>query len=140
MSLFQGMTITGPNASFGHYSSAQNGYIVTVILPTVSGNLFTAQMMYDPGCTYTTISHADCRKMGLDLRRQTYGLLSQTGSGIEKNALIKIPTLAIGVVQFNDVELSIPQRDRIAMSLLGQNILRRFRSTEQCGDTVIFRR
>ena len=108
-------------------------------LPSITKGAVSTTMQYDPGASDVALSHADCRSMGLDLRRQCFAPHVDALVTGEWAAQLALPLMGVGRIRVHDVQTLIWRRD-CGVSLLGQSALEKFSAIVQQGGVITFRR
>jgi aspartyl protease family protein len=119
-------TIEVPRAEDGHY------YLTL----TINGT--PVQFMADTGATNMVLSHADARRLGIDLDSLVYLGRAQTANGTVATARVELPMVELGPYRDNDFDAWVNQGE-MEMSLLGMEYLSLYR-VEIAGDRMILRR
>jgi aspartyl protease family protein len=119
-------TIEVPRAEDGHY------YLTLTI------NGAPVQFMADTGATNMVLSHADARRLGIDLDSLVYLGRAQTANGTVATARVELPMVELGPYRDNDFDAWVNQGE-MEMSLLGMEYLSLYR-VEIAGDRMILRR
>ncbi len=93
--------------------------------------------LFDTGASITTLTHEDAGRIGINTDKLVYGIkvLTANGSGYMAPAWIK--RFIIGKFEARNVRVLVAAEGALLTSLLGTNIIRRFSSFEQRGDTLI---
>jgi clan AA aspartic protease (TIGR02281 family) len=79
----------------------------------------------DTGATNMVLSHADARKIGINISRLRYDSEANTAGGIRKTAMLIIPDMTIGAFSVKNVAGSLLKDDVLTETLVGQSFLRR---------------
>lgn len=107
------------------------------------GRDVAADMLVDTGATTTTLTHAQARALGVDLRRLNYYQPVTTASGEECAADFSIPELRVFdtsgefALTLYDVEAHVFQRDVFSGGVLGMNALRQVSATFENDELVL---
>ncbi len=104
-----------------HAESRINGRAVTLLV--------------DTGATFVTLTQADAKAAGLDVRRLDYDQRMRTASGTTRAAKVKLERLQIGGVRLRDVEAMVIERG-LDTSLLGQSFLNRLEQFQVRGQLL----
>jgi aspartyl protease family protein len=120
----------------------------TVALRAGSGRHFRAiaemngervQVLVDTGASDVALTKEDARRIGIDPSRLAYTVPYRTANGTSFGAPVRIGSVKIGDIVFDDVAGHVADGD-LGQSLLGMSFLRRLSSFEVRGDEMILRR
>jgi aspartyl protease family protein len=103
----------------------------------INGNPLT--MLVDTGASTVVLKANDAQRLGIDTERLRYSVPVQTANGTTHAASIRLKTMAVGGIVFNDVEALVSKPGQLKDSLLGMSFLNRLRSYEFSGDFLTFR-
>jgi len=95
------------------------------------------RMLVDTGASGLALSPADARTAGIDLARLRYDVPVQTADGATRAARVVLGTVQVGGLTFRNYRALVLRQGTV--SLLGVDILRRFRSFEIKGDRLTLR-
>lgn len=95
------------------------------------------RMLVDTGASGLALSPGDARTAGVDLAALTYNVPVQTADGRTLAARVSIGTVQVGGLTFRNLTALVLRQGTV--SLLGINILRRFRSFEINDDRLTLR-
>lgn len=95
------------------------------------------RMLVDTGASGLALSPADARTAGFDPKSLTYNVPVQTADGRALAARVTVPSVQAGGLTVRNFPALVLRRGGI--SLLGVNLLRRFRSFEINGDRLTLR-
>lgn len=115
-----------PRAEDGHY------YLTL----TINGT--PVRFVADTGATNMVLSHADARRLGIDLDSLVYLGRAQTANGTVATARVELPMVELGPYRDADFDAWVNQGE-MEMSLLGMEYLSLYR-VEIAGDRMILRR
>ena len=96
------------------------------------------RFLVDTGASDIVLSPADAGRIGIDLATLHFMRGYETANGIGSGAPYTIDRLTVGPIQLADVSISINRTD-MRTSLLGMSFLKRMRSFEFRGRTLIIR-
>lgn len=99
----------------------------------VNGRSIT--MLVDTGATFVTLTQADARAAGIDVRRLDYDARMRTASGTARAARVKLERVQIGGVRLRDVDAVVIERG-LSTSLLGQSFLNRLEQFQVRGQML----
>jgi len=94
--------------------------------------------LVDTGASDIVLSPADAERLGFRLDQLTFNRQYSTANGIGRGASVRLGSLAVGPIVFNDVPASVNEAP-MGDSLLGMSFLRRLGSYEVRGDRLILR-
>lgn len=95
------------------------------------------RMLVDTGASGLALSPADARTAGVDLSQLVYNVPVQTADGAAMAARTTLASVQVGGLTFRNMGALVLRRG--GTSLLGINILRRFKSFEINGDRLTLR-
>lgn len=87
------------------------------------------KFLIDTGASEIVLSPADALRVGVDIKALDYDRTYQTANGVGLGANVTVHSLAIGSIEFSDVEASVNKAE-MSESLLGMTFLRRMASVE----------
>lgn len=108
-------------------------------LVTAEVNGQPVDFLVDTGASDIVLSPADAQRLGYPLENLSFTRQYATANGFGRGAPIRLDSLAVGPIVFNDVPASVNEAP-MAESLLGMTFLRRLQSYEVRGDRLILRR
>jgi aspartyl protease family protein len=94
--------------------------------------------MVDTGASDIVLDPSDAKRLGIDLDRLTFDRPFGSANGIGYGANTVVASLAVGPIQFSDVEVSI-NKSAMGTSLLGMAFLKRLKSYSVSGGKLILR-
>jgi aspartyl protease family protein len=94
--------------------------------------------MIDTGATDIVLDPSDAKRLGMDLDRLTFDRAFGSANGIGYGAKTMVASLAVGPIQFSNVEVSV-NKTQIGTSLLGMAFLKRLKSYSVSGGKLILR-
>ncbi len=95
--------------------------------------------LVDTGASDIVLSPADARRLGYDPAQLSFTRMYHTANGVGRGAAIRLDSLAVGPIVFNDLPASVNEAP-MGESLLGMTFLRRLDSYEVRRDRLILRR
>lgn len=96
-------------------------------------------MLVDTGASTVVLKPADAQKIGIDIDKLRYTVPVQTANGTTYAASVKLKRVAVGSIQFSEVEALVAKPGALRDSLLGMSFLNRLRSYEFSGDFLTLR-
>jgi aspartyl protease family protein len=93
------------------------------------------EMLVDTGATMVSLTQADARAIGIDVRRLEFDERVRTASGTARAALVKLDRVQIGGVRVREVEALVIEKG-LSTSLLGMSFLGRLESFQVRGQTL----
>lgn len=96
-------------------------------------------MLVDTGASTVVLRPADAKLAGVDLSRLSYSVPVSTANGTAYAARVKLATITVGIISFNNIEALVVQPGALKESLLGMTFLSRLRSYEFSGDFLTLR-
>jgi len=96
------------------------------------------RFLIDTGATDIVLAPADAQRLGIDLDRLTFDRPFGSANGIGYGAKAVVANLAVGPIQFSNVEVSI-NKNGMGASLLGMAFLKRLKSYSVSGGKLILR-
>ncbi len=102
-------------------------------------NGFAMTMLVDTGASTVVLRPADAQKLGIDVDRLRYSVPVQTANGTTYAAAIKLKRVAVGSIQFNEIDALVAKPGALRDSLLGMSFLNRLKSYEFSGDLLTLR-
>jgi aspartyl protease family protein len=103
---------------------------------TVNGTRI--RFLIDTGATDIVLDPADARRLGIDMDNLTFDRPFGSANGIGYGAKTVVESLAVGPIQFSNVEVSINKAD-MGASLLGMAFLKRLKSYSVSGGKLILK-
>ena len=91
-------------------------------------------MLVDTGASTVVLRPADAQKLGIDIERLRYSVPVQTANGTTYAAQIKLKRVAVGAIQFTEIDALVSKPGALRDSLLGMSFLNRLKSYEFSGD------
>ncbi|SFT76757.1 retropepsin-like aspartic protease family protein [Sedimentitalea nanhaiensis] len=116
-----------PRANDGHY------YLTLLI------NDSPVEFLIDTGASDMVLTHADAKRVGVDLDGLAYVGRANTANGTVRTAPIKLERVGLGPVQDRNVRAWVNQGE-MDQSLLGMAYLRRWERIEITGDALVLTR
>jgi aspartyl protease family protein len=102
-------------------------------------NGFSMTMLVDTGASTVVLRPADAQKIGIDVDRLKFSVPVQTANGTTYAAPIKLKRVAVGSIEFTEVDALVAKPGALRDSLLGMSFLNRLRSYEFSGDFLTLR-
>lgn len=96
-------------------------------------------MLVDTGASSVTLTAADARRVGIDIKALAYTVAVSTANGQAYAAPVRLKRIAIGSIVKRDVDALVAKPGVLGQSLLGMSFLRRLRSYEFQGDFLTLR-
>ena len=94
--------------------------------------------LIDTGATDIVLDPLDAKKLGIDMDSLTFDRPFRSANGIGYGANTMVESLAVGPIQFFNVEVSV-NKSRMGASLLGMAFLKRLKSYSVSGGKLILR-
>ncbi len=98
-------------------------------------NATPTRFLVDTGADVVALTEGDARRAGIAVDPAAFQPILQTASGQGWGAPIKLERLEIGPTELRDID-AVVVRD-LAVSLLGQSVLRRLGRVEMQGDQIV---
>jgi aspartyl protease family protein len=95
--------------------------------------------LVDTGASDIVLSPADAQRLGYDPAQLSFTRMYQTANGVGYGAPVRLDSLAVGPIVFNDLPASVNEAS-MGESLLGMTFLRQLDSYEVRRDRLILRR
>lgn len=141
----KGLTKTLPLVSELMTDGDSLGSAVTLMADS-RGQFFTSgtvngrpiRFIVDTGATFTTISRADARRLGIDYRGGT-PLRTSTANGLVNGWQVALASVSVGDATLHNVDAIVVDNDSLPLGLLGMSFLGRFDMHRQ-GSTLVLRR
>lgn len=95
--------------------------------------------LVDTGASDIVLSPADARRLGYDPAQLSFTRHYSTANGLGRGAPVRLDSLAVGAIVFNDLPASVNEAP-MGESLLGMTFLRQLDSYEVQRDRLILRR
>jgi aspartyl protease family protein len=108
-------------------------------LARVELNGFTLNMLVDTGASTVVLRPADAQKLGIDTERLRYNVPVQTANGTTYAAQVKLKRVAVGAIEFTEIDALVSKPGALRDSLLGMSFLNRLKSYEFSGDFLTLR-
>jgi aspartyl protease family protein len=105
---------------------------------TGTANGIRLEFLIDTGATGISLSPDDAERLGVDLSTLRYTQIFQTANGMGRGAPWQLDRLAIGLIEFQNVAVSINEAE-MSTSLLGMSFLNRLGSFEIKGRKLTLR-
>ena len=102
-------------------------------------NGFTLAMLVDTGASTVVLRPIDAQKIGIDIDKLRYTVPVQTANGTTYAAPVKLRRVAVGPIQFSEIDALVAKPGALHDSLLGMSFLNRLRSYEFSGDFLTLR-
>ena len=102
-------------------------------------NGFALTMLVDTGASTVVLRPADAQKLGFDPEKLRYNVPVQTANGTTYAAPIKLKHVAVGSIQFAEIDALVAKPGTLRDSLLGMSFLNRLKSYEFSGDYLTLR-
>ena len=101
----------------------------------VAVNNSPVRVLIDTGADLVALTEDDARKAGVQVSAADYQPILQTASGQGYGAPVKLDRVQIGRAELHDVDAVVVRE--LAVSLLGQSVLRRIGRVELRGDQIV---
>lgn len=95
--------------------------------------------LVDTGASVVAFSHEDALKAGIRPKPGDYTVRMQTANGIVHAAKARIPEMRLQGIVVRDVEATIMPPGALNITLLGMSFLKRLKSFEMNGNTLVLR-
>lgn len=107
--------------------SKGNGVLVDLRLTGPSGSI-DATYLFDTGASYTTITTAQAKKLGITLPENAPALEFNTAAGLRKSPMVYLPKLTLGEIDIHGLLVSVCDSCATPRypGLLGINVMREF--------------
>ncbi|NOT70393.1 MAG: TIGR02281 family clan AA aspartic protease [Hyphomicrobium sp.] len=102
-------------------------------------NGVSSQLMVDTGATAVMLKHSDAEKAGIDTASLAFTTPVQTANGTVYAAPVRVRSIAIGLLRFDDIEALIARPGSLNENLLGISFLRRLASYDLNGEFLTLR-
>jgi aspartyl protease family protein len=96
-------------------------------------------MLVDTGASSVVLKSTDAQRVGIDTASLDYVVPVQTANGTAFAARLRLKSVAVGTIAFDNVEALIAQSGALEESLLGMSFLSRLGSYEFSGDYLTLR-
>ncbi|MDX2259455.1 MAG: TIGR02281 family clan AA aspartic protease [Hyphomicrobiaceae bacterium] len=96
-------------------------------------------LLVDTGASTVVLKPADAERAGINVGSLSYSVAVKTANGTSYAAPVRLRTLAVGGIVFEDVEALVAKPGNLSENLLGMSFLRRLRSYEVQGDFLTLR-
>jgi aspartyl protease family protein len=103
----------------------------------VNGN--SVSMLVDTGATSVVLRAADAERIGVDLATLKFTVAVDTANGSTFCAPLRLRSISVGGISYQNVEALVAQPGDLKESLLGMSFLKRLRSYEVTGDFLTLR-
>ena len=94
--------------------------------------------LVDTGATSITLTHNDAERLNIDMNNLNYNIITNTANGQVFSAPTKLEYIQIGDIVIKNIHASVTKADRLDISLLGMNFLKRLKSYEVKEGTMTF--
>lgn len=95
--------------------------------------------LVDTGASVVAFSHEDALKAGIKPKPGDYVIPMQTANGIVRAAKARIPELRLQGIVVRDVEATVMPPGALNITLLGMSFLKRLKSFEMNGNSLILK-
>jgi aspartyl protease family protein len=95
--------------------------------------------LVDTGASVVAFSHEDALKAGIRPKPGDYVIPMQTANGIVRAAKARIPEVRLQGIVVRDVEATIMPPGALNITLLGMSFLKRLKSFEMNGNTLVLK-
>ncbi|MCA3612012.1 MAG: TIGR02281 family clan AA aspartic protease [Methylobacterium sp.] len=95
--------------------------------------------LVDTGASVVAFSHEDAQKAGIHPKPGDYVIPVQTANGVVRAAKARIPELRLQGIVVRDVEATVMPPGALNITLLGMSFLKRLKSFEMNGNTLILK-
>ncbi len=99
----------------------------------------TVSMLVDTGATSVVLRAADAERIGVDLATLKFTVAVDTANGSTFCAPLRLRSISVGGISYQNVEALVAQPGDLKESLLGMSFLKRLRSYEVTGDFLTLR-
>ncbi|MEM9989769.1 MAG: TIGR02281 family clan AA aspartic protease [Pseudomonadota bacterium] len=121
---------------------ADNGETELLIKNSLGGSFLTkatfdgaqAEVLVDTGASYTTLRESDALRAGINPRSTEYRHRFSTANGEVFAARAQVSDLGLGPAYLTNVTVFVLPDDKLEISLLGMNVLRRFDRMEMTAE------
>jgi aspartyl protease family protein len=96
--------------------------------------------MVDTGASLVILRYEDARMLGVIYGSDQFEVSVQTANGIARAHRVKINSMRLGSISFDDVDALVLEQGVLKTNLLGMSFLRRLSRYEVRGDTLILER
>jgi aspartyl protease family protein len=96
-------------------------------------------MLVDTGASSIVLKSTDAQRIGIDTRVLDYTVPVQTANGTTFAAPVRLKTIAVGTLAFDDIDALVAQSGTLEESLLGMSFLSKLGSYEFSGDYLTLR-
>ncbi|WEZ84555.1 TIGR02281 family clan AA aspartic protease [Rhizobium sp. 32-5/1] len=93
-------------------------------------------MLVDTGASQIVLSHADARKIGIDMQKLEFNVPVSTAGGLRLNALTTLRIVSIGSISRHTVPALVSQKNELDQSLLGMSFLSSLASFQMSADEL----
>ncbi|HEY6870297.1 MAG TPA: TIGR02281 family clan AA aspartic protease, partial [Novosphingobium sp.] len=101
----------------------------------IAVNGASSRFLIDTGADVVALTEDDARRAGIAVSGADYQPILQTASGQGYGARVKLDRVQIGRAELRDVDAVVVRE--LAVSLLGQSVLRRVGRVELRGDQIV---
>jgi aspartyl protease family protein len=113
---------------YGHYETEVQ----------VNGRPFNA--LVDTGASLVVLRYEDARSLGLVYGSDRFDMTVQTANGVGHVHRVKLTSVRLGSIQFDDVDALVAEEGMLQKNLLGMSFLRRLSRYEVRDNTLILNR
>ena len=95
--------------------------------------------LIDTGASQTTLNFRTAKEVGIDTDQLRFTQEAMTANGIAKFAVTKVESLSIGDIERRNVRVSVAERGKLGVNLLGMNFLNSLSGFEFRDNQLILR-
>jgi len=100
----------------------------------------TLNFMVDTGASLVILRYEDARALGLIYGSDKFEVSVQTANGVARAHRVKLYTVRLGSISFDDVDALVMEQGVLQTNLLGMSFLKRLSRYEVRGDTLVLER
>ena len=134
------MSVSAPRQeSYGgnvHIQADRYGHYETEV--QVNGRPLNA--LVDTGASLVVLRYEDARSLGLVYGSDRFDMTVQTANGVGHVHRVKLSSVRLGSIQFDDVDALVAEEGMLQKNLLGMSFLRRLSRYEVRDNTLILNR
>lgn len=122
----------------GHFSipADRSGHYLTEV--QVNGR--PLNFMVDTGASLVILRYEDARAFGLVYGSDRFEVSVQTANGVARAHRVKLYSVRLGSISFDDVDALVMEQGVLQTNLLGMSFLKRLSRYEVRGDTLVLER
>ena len=96
--------------------------------------------MVDTGASLVILRYEDARMLGVMYGSDQFEVSVQTANGVAKAHRVKLNSVRLGSISFDDVDALVMEQGALRTNLLGMSFLKRLSRYEVRGDTLVLER